>query len=56
MYDTEILDTVVKALEITSHTPKVIIAVNNSGKEIELPQGHILFEDYIKMPPKKIRL
>lgn len=48
VYDTEILDTVVKALEITSHTPKVIIAVNNSGKEIELPQGHILFEDYIK--------
>ena len=48
VYDAEILDTVVKALEITSHTPKVIIAVNNSGKEIELPQGHILFEDYIK--------
>lgn len=48
VYDTEILDTAVKALEITSHTPKVIIAVNNSGKEIELPQGHILFEDYIK--------
>lgn len=48
VYDTEILDTVVKALEITSHTPKVIIAVNNTGKDIELPQGHILFEDYIK--------
>ena len=33
VYDTEILDTVVKALEITSHTPKVIIAVNNSVKK-----------------------
>lgn len=56
MYDVEILDTVKKALELTTHTPKVIIAVNNSGKEIELPQGHILLRTISRMPQKKIRL
>lgn len=48
MYDADILDTAVKALELAKHKPRVIIAVNNSGKKVEFPEGHILFEDYVK--------
>lgn len=48
MYDAEIIETAVKALEISKHKPEIIIAVNNTGKNVALPHGHILFEDYIK--------
>lgn len=56
MYDTEISDNAIITLEISKFKPEVIIAVNSSGKEFELPEGHILYEDYInnssdKNPP-----
>lgn len=47
IYDIEIADTAKKALNITSHKPDVIIAVNNSNKEITLPDGHIFYDDYV---------
>lgn len=46
IYDAEIVDTAAKALSISSHKPEIIIAVNNSNKEITLPDGHISYEDY----------
>ncbi len=46
IYDTELLGTAEKALEISAHKPDVIIAVNNSRKGIILPNGHISYEDY----------
>lgn len=48
IYDIEIVDTAVKALELSKHKPDIVIAVNNSLKEINLPEGHILFDDYVK--------
>lgn len=46
IYDVEILDTAVAALEISAHKPEIVIAVNNSNKEIFLPDGHIDYKDY----------
>lgn len=46
IYDAEIMDTAVNALEISSHKPEVVIAVNNSNKEISVPDGHIDYEAY----------
>ena len=48
IYDIEIVDTAVKALELSKHKPDIVIAVNNFLKEINLPEGHILFDDYVK--------
>lgn len=46
IYDAEITDTAVQALSISSHKPEVVIAVNNSNKEISVPDGHIAYEEY----------
>ena len=48
IYDSEIVDTAVKAIELCEHKPDTVIAVHNSNKEFKLPEGHILYEDYIK--------
>ena len=48
LYDSEIVETAVKAIEMSAHKPSVVIAVNNSNKEFTLPEGHILYEDYVK--------
>lgn len=48
MYDAEIIDKVLCVLEISRFKPDVIIAVNSSNIDFELPEGHILYEDYIK--------
>jgi acyl-coenzyme A synthetase/AMP-(fatty) acid ligase len=42
------LGTAVEALQLSKHKPEVAIAVNNSNKEITLPEGHIFYEDFIK--------
>lgn len=47
IYDTEIVDTAVKAIEICGQKPEIIIAVNYSDKDFSLPEGHILYEDYV---------
>lgn len=48
IYDAEITETAVKALSLAKHKPAVVIAVNNFDREINLPEGHILYEDYVK--------
>lgn len=48
IYDAEIMDTAVEALELSEYKPDLVIAVNNSSKEIILPDNHILYEDYTK--------
>ena len=48
IYDSEIVKTAVKAIEMSDHKPEIIIAVHNSKKEFKLPEGHILYEDYVK--------
>ena len=48
LYDSEIVGTAVKAIEMSAHKPDVIVAVHNSSKEFKLPEGHVLYEDYIK--------
>lgn len=47
IYDAEMLDTAVAALEICEHKPEVVVVVNNSKKEITTPEGHILYNDYV---------
>ena len=48
IYDAEIVETAVHALSLSKHKPDVIIAVNNSANEFKLPEGHILYENYVK--------
>ncbi len=47
VYDSEFKNNVVQALSIAVHKPDKIIMVDQSQKE-ELPEGHILFEDYVR--------
>lgn len=47
-YDSDIVNTVIEALETSTFKPKTVVAVNVTGKNFELPQGHILFDDYVK--------
>ena len=47
MYDIDIMQTAVYALKLSAHKPDIVIAVNNSDKELTVPEGHILYEEYI---------
>ena len=48
VYDADIVQTAIDALSLCKHKPEVVIAVNVTSKEFILPQGHILYDDYIK--------
>ena len=48
IYDSEVVETAVKAIELCSHKPEIVIAVNNSKKEFTAPEGHILYDEYVK--------
>ena len=48
IYDAEIVETATKALEFAEHKPELVIAVNILSKNFELPQGHILYNDFVK--------
>ena len=48
IYDADIVQTALKALEMSAHKPEIIIAVNNTKKDFAVPEGHILYEDYVK--------
>ena len=52
LYDAEIAQTAVRALKLSKHKPEVVIAVNISVKEFTVPEGHILYEDYVKDSPE----
>ena len=43
-YDAEIVQTAVDALSLCKHKPEVVIAVNVTSKEFNLPDGHILYD------------
>ena len=51
LYDAEMVQTAVKALRICSHKPEIVIAVNHTVKDFTVPEGHILYEDYVKDAP-----
>ena len=48
LYDAEIAKTAVRALKLSAHKPEFVIAVNRTVKDFALPEGHILYEDYVK--------
>ncbi len=47
IYDAEIVETAVKALELCTHKPEFVIAANNSNKEFIPPKGHILYDSFV---------
>lgn len=48
LYDAEIAQTAVRALKLAKHQPQVVVAVNTTGKDFELPEGHVLYTDFVK--------
>lgn len=48
IYDSAITETAIKALEIAEHKPTVVIMADYLGKFDVAPEGHILYEDYVK--------
>ncbi len=48
IYDIEIAGTAIKALEISQHKPDIVLYTNNLGKDIAVPENHMLYEDYVK--------
>ena len=48
IYDAEMVKTAVKALSLCTHKPEVVVAVNHSVKDFAAPEGHVLYEDYVK--------
>ena len=47
IYDSEIKETAVKALEMCKNKPAIVLMAITNNKEASCPQGHILFDDYI---------
>ena len=47
LYDAEIAETAVRALRLSGHRPEVVVAVNHTVKDFALPEGHILYEDFV---------
>lgn len=45
-YDTEIADTAVKAIEMSTHKPELTIAVNSLHRDFTCPQGHTDYARY----------
>ena len=45
-YDTEIADTAVKAIEMSSNKPELTIAVNSLHRDFTCPQGHTDYDRY----------
>ena len=48
IYDAEMVKTAVKALSLCTHKPEVVVAVNHFVKDFAAPEGHVLYEDYVK--------
>lgn len=48
VYDSEVKDMAVKALEMAEHKPEIVIMAITNGKEETCPEGHILYTDYVK--------
>lgn len=48
VYDTEINETAVKAVELCKNNPSVIIAVNTLNKEYEAPENAVEYSEYVE--------
>ena len=48
VYDTEINETAVKAVELCKNKPSVIIAVNTLNKEYEAPENAVEYSEYVE--------
>ena len=48
IYDSEVVTTAIKALQISAHKPDYVVAVNNTSRAFDLPDGHILYDDFVK--------
>lgn len=48
VYDSEIKETAVKALEMSEHKPDVVIMAVTNNKPCSCPEGHILYTDYVE--------
>lgn len=48
IYDSAVVDTAVKALELAKHKPGLVIAADCLKSFNSVPQGHMLYEDYVK--------
>ncbi|MCD8390273.1 MAG: AMP-binding protein [Firmicutes bacterium] len=51
VYDTEVMDMAVKALEIAKFKPNVVIAVDYKGDCAHIPDGHLLLSDIMANAP-----
>ncbi|MCD7792272.1 MAG: acyl--CoA ligase [Oscillospiraceae bacterium] len=52
VYDCETMVASVQALEISSHKPDVVLAVDYRGTKPDLPQGHIFYDDFVASAPE----
>lgn len=52
VYDTEYANMAHKALELAEFKPDIVIAVDYTNKNLTLPEGHILFSDFVKDAPE----
>ncbi len=48
IYDTDVMEMAVRALEICENKPEIVIAVDYRGKVETLPEGHLSFEEIMK--------
>ncbi len=48
IYDSSSVETAIEALQLSEHKPKIVIAVHNSKKKFDVPDGHILYDDFVK--------
>lgn len=48
VYDSAITETVIRALKLSKHQPKVVIMADYLGKYEKAPEGHIKYEDYVE--------
>ena len=48
IYDTDVKDMAVRALELCEHKPEIVIAVDYRKNAGELPEGHISFDDILE--------
>ncbi|MBR6951553.1 MAG: acyl--CoA ligase [Oscillospiraceae bacterium] len=51
VYDYDVRKMAWEALTIASHRPSCVIAVKAGGGSAELPEGHVLYEDFIREHP-----
>ena len=49
VYDCDVMDMAVKAVELSSHKPDLLLAVDYRGTRPDLPAGHLYFDDFLAL-------